>query len=139
MALVTAFVMAAAPALADPEPAGPDVVAAPVAATTDASPPDDGRVPSAPTKTTKSPDGWTLTVGAKDEFQRPVAPLTTAISTREYEVSGLFNGSVTGGKETPEGVFEVGYQIGCGIDMTTSNGVSMTGTAGLNPSIGYFG
>ena len=36
-------------------------------------------------------------------------------------------------------MFEVGYQIGCGIDMSTSNGVSMTGTAGLNPSLGYFG
>lgn len=139
VAVVTAFVLAAAPAVADPEPAGPDVVAAPVAATTDASPPDDGHVASAAPKTTKSPDGWTLTVGAKDEFQRPVAPLTTAISTREYEVSGLFNGSVSGGRETPSGVFEVGYQIGCGIDMTTGNGVSLTGTASVNPSIGYFG
>ena len=36
-------------------------------------------------------------------------------------------------------MFEVGYQIGCGIDMSTSNGVSLTGTAGINPSIGVFG
>jgi hypothetical protein len=36
-------------------------------------------------------------------------------------------------------VFEVGYQIGCGIDMSTSNGVSLTGTAGVSPSITYFG
>jgi MspA len=33
----------------------------------------------------------------------------------------------------------VGYQIGCGIDMSTSNGVSLTGTMGLNPSIGVIG
>jgi hypothetical protein len=33
----------------------------------------------------------------------------------------------------------VGYQIGCGIDMSTSNGVSLTGTVGLNPSIGVVG
>ena len=32
----------------------------------------------------------------------------------------------------PAGTIEVGYQIGCGIDMSTSNGVSLTGTAGLN-------
>ena len=80
-----------------------------------------------------------MTLSAKDEKQAPIAPLTTAISTREYEVGGVFNGSLTGGEDTPAGVFEVGYQIGCGIDMSTSNGVSITGTAGINPSIGYFG
>ncbi|MGV1006870.1 MAG: MspA family porin [Candidatus Nanopelagicales bacterium] len=138
MAMVAALV-AAAPAAADPNPAGPDAIGVPEAATTDAPPPFDGRVASTAPKSTKSPDGWTLTISAKDETHLPVAPLTTAVSTREYEVSGLFNGALAGGGETPAGVFEVGYQIGCGIDMTTSNGVSMTGTAGLNPSIGYFG
>ena len=120
-------------------PADPSIV--PVAATDPATPPaDDGAVASSPPATTKSPDGWTITLSAKDEFQRPVAPLTTAISTREYEVSGVFNGTLTGGDgETPGGVFEVGYQIGCGIDMSTSNGVSLTGTAGVNPSIAYIG
>jgi hypothetical protein len=128
----------ASPALAE-SPAAASVV--PVAASDPGTPPaDDGRVASSPPATTKSPDGWTLTVSSKDEFQRPVAPLTTAISTREYEVSGVFNGTLAGGDgETPGGVFEVGYQIGCGIDMSTSNGVSLTGTAGLNPSIAYFG
>lgn len=129
---------AAAP-VAPADPANPSIV--PVAATGPGAPPaDDGRVASSPPATTKSPDGWTLTVSAKDELQRPVAPLTTAISTREYEVSGVFNGKLVGGDgETPSGVFEVGYQIGCGIDMSTANGVSLTGTAGVNPSIGYFG
>lgn len=153
---VVCALWAPATALADPDAPAPDIAAAPadqappapgdpsavpVAATDPATPPpDDGRVASSPPVTTKSPDGWTLTVSAKDEFQRPVAPLTTAISTREYEVSGVFNGTLAGGGgETPGGVFEVGYQIGCGIDMSTSNGVSLTGTAGVNPSIGYFG
>lgn len=132
----------ATPAAAPGDPVAPaDPSVVPVAATDPATPPpDDGRVASSPPATTKSPDGWTLTVSAKDEFQRPIAPLTTAISTREYEVSGVFNGNLAGGDgETPAGVFEVGYQIGCGIDMSTSNGVSLTGTAGINPSIGYFG
>jgi len=54
--------------------------------------------------------------------------------------SGVFKGSLKGpGDTTPKGVFEVGYQIGCGIDMSTSNGVSLTGAAGISPSIGYFG
>ena len=47
-----------------------------------------------------SPDGWVLTVVAKDETQLPVAPLTTATSSREYLVGGTFTGTVTGA-ETP--------------------------------------
>lgn len=129
---------AAPPGDAAPGPAQPSVV--PVAATDPGAPPvDDGKVASSPPATTTTPDGWTMTVSAKDEIQRPVAPLTTAISTREYEVSGVFNGTLTGGDDTPGGVFEVGYQIGCGIDMSTSNGVSLTGTAGISPSIAYIG
>ena len=53
-------------------------------------------VESSPPKTTNSPDGWTLTVSAKDETQRVTAPLTTAISTREYEVGGIYSGSLIG-------------------------------------------
>jgi hypothetical protein len=33
-------------------------------------------------------------------------------------------------------VLEVGYQIGCGIDMSSSNGVTLTGTAGFTAGIG---
>ena len=92
-------------------------------------------VESSPPATTKSPDGWTLNVSAKDETQMVIQPLTTAISTREYEVGGLFNGSMTGPaeEEPPQGTLEVGYQIGCGIDMSTSNGVVMSGSLGLTP------
>lgn len=159
MAVVGAL-LTAVPAGAEPDPAAPTVPAPtvpvpagpaeasiePVAAAEPGSAPaaappvDDGKVVSAPPQSTKSPDGWTMTVSAKDETQKPVAPLTTAISTREYAVGGVFNGKLTGGDgQTPKGIFEVGYQIGCGIDMSTSNGVSLTGTAGLNPSVGYFG
>ena len=137
---VVAFVALAGPAsvaLADPaDPPSPEVQ--PVAAAAEAAPPvDDGKVVSSPEESTKSRDGWTLTVSAKDEVQRAVAPLTTAISTREYEVSGVFNATVKGpGVATPKGVFEVGYQIGCGIDMSTSNGVQVTGNAGANAGVG---
>lgn len=154
---VTGALVAAVPAAAEPDPPAPVVpvpaapgtpAIAPVAVVdpgavppaAEAPPAPDGKVASSPPNTTISPDGWTLTVSAKDESQLPVAPLTTAISTREYEVGGVYNGTLTGGDgETPKGIFEVGYQIGCGIDMSTANGVSITGTAGVNPSIGYFG
>ena len=96
-------------------------------------------VESSPPATTKSPDGWTLTVSAKDETQRVIQPLTTAISTREYEVGGLFNAKHGPGPDEddpPEGTLEVGYQIGCGIDMSTSNGVVMSGSLGFTPGLG---
>ena len=134
-----AVIALAGPASADPiDPAGPDIQ--PVAGVEAAPPADDGRVASTPPITDTSPDGWIMTVGGQNEVQLPVPPLTTAISTREYQVSGTFIGSLKGpGGGPAKGVLEVGYQIGCGIDMSTSNGVSLTGTAGINPSIGYFG
>lgn len=134
------FLAAAGTAGAEPDPAldaAQGVV--PVAAADSTVPLAVGVVESAVPAVTKSPDGWTLKISAKDETQETVAPLTTAISSRAYVVGGVFNGSLTGPGDTPHGVFEVGYQIGCGIDMSTSNGVSLTGTAAINPSIGYFG
>lgn len=130
----------AAPATADPPPPPPDQavpVIEPVAATGAAPPADPAVVVSAEPVSTETPDGATLRISSRDETQLPAAPLTTAISSREYVVGGVFNGSVAGGGDSPAGVFEVGYQIGCGIDMSTSNGVSLTGTAGVSPGIGF--
>lgn len=164
---VIGTVMASGPAAADPAPPPPAVpapaeapaapvpaVPAPAAAAPGpavvpaalgtppgpgAAPPvDPAKVDSGPEVTTTSPDGWILKVSAKDETQIPIAPLTTAISTREYEVGGVFNGELEG--EGPaKGVFEVGYQIGCGIDMSTSNGVGLNALGGISPSISYIG
>ena len=131
--------------VASAEPGAEPVVAEGAAAVPGAPegavPVPDGAVVSPPPVTTTSPDGWTLTMGARDETQRHIPPLTTALSTREYEVGGTYTGSMTGPAEDepPRGVLEVGYQIGCGIDMSTSNGVSLTGTAGITPSIGILG
>ena len=96
----------------------------------------DGGVPSPGPIILNTPDGWILGLGAKDEMQVPVAPLTTAVSSREYLSSGIFVGSLKG-PEQPRGVLEVGYEIGCGIDMSTSNGVTMAGSAGINPGVGF--
>jgi hypothetical protein len=129
----------AGPASADPvDPAGPDIQ--PVAGVEAAPPADDGKVASTPPITDTSPDGWIMTVGGQNEAQLPVPPLPTAISTREYQVSGTFTGSLKGpGGGPAKGVLEVGYQIGCGIDMTTGNGVivsgNMAGTAGVGVGI----
>ena len=134
-----AVIALAGPALADPiDPAGPDIQ--PVAGVEAAPPADDGRVASTPPITDTSPDGWIMTVGGQNEIQLPVPPLTTAISTRAYQVSGTFIGSLKGpGGGPAKGVLEVGYQIGCGIDMTTGNGVivsgNMAGAAGVGVGI----
>jgi hypothetical protein len=134
----------AGPASADPDP---DLVAvdaagaAPVDPAAAVPPVDDGRVESSPPATLKAPDNWVLKVSAKDETQRAIAPLTTAVSSREYEVGGTFNGAMSGPDESdpPHGTLEVGYQIGCGIDMSTSNGVSLAANAGVNASLGILG
>jgi len=133
LASATALLMSSSPASADPVPADPAVpadsdVVTPVAATAApaATPPvADGRVASNP-PSTSTLEGVTLTISAKNETQQLVQPLTTAISTREYVVGGVFTGSIAG-SAAPEGIFEVGYQIGCGIDMSTGGGVLVGG------------
>ncbi|MDO3636209.1 MspA family porin, partial [Mycolicibacterium arseniciresistens] len=106
-----------------------------------APPPDPGRVESTPPATVTTPDDWVLTLSARDETQAIIPPLTTALSSREYVVGGTYDGELSGPDdgEPPHGTLEVGYEIGCGIDMSTSNGVSLTATAGINPSIGVIG
>ncbi|MGE2720644.1 MspA family porin [Mycolicibacterium celeriflavum] len=131
--------LGAASASADPE-VEPVVADAP-AEGAPPPPPPDGAVESTPPAVTDTPDGWTLTLSAKDETQAPIPPLTTALSSREYVVGGTYQGKLAGpgDGEEPEGTLEVGYEIGCGIDMSTSNGVSLTGTAGISPSLGILG
>lgn len=141
-AAAIALCAAAGPAWADPvDPAGPDIQ--PVAAAEAAPPPvDDGKVVSSPPETIKTMDGWTITVGGKDETQLVIAPLTTALSSREYEVGGTFTGSLknpSGAPAPAKGVLEVGYQIGCGIDMTTGTGVLLGGSAGASAGLTTLG
>ncbi len=115
-------------ALADPPP---DPAVAPAA---DAGPPpDNGVVASAEPGVVTTPDGWTLTVVASNETQLPVAPLTTAVSSREYLVGGTFSGTVSGkGKTTlAGGTLEAGYQIGCGIELGQ---VRLIGSVGVGTS-----
>ena len=102
----------------------------PVADATNPLPPE-GAVPSAPPGILDTPDGWHLEVVGSNETQLPVAPLTTAISSREYLVAGTFTGKITGGGKTKltGGSMEAGEQIGCGIisDETEINpGASFT-------------
>lgn len=113
--------------VAPPSGAEPAPDAAPVAA----------QAPPKEPATVRTPDGWTLTVGTKDEVQLPVPPLTTAVSSREYMSSGTYFAElIAPDGETPQGVLEAGFQIGCGIDMSTANGVTMSGSAGIAPALG---
>jgi hypothetical protein len=98
-------------------------------------PPDNGVVASADPGVVTSPDGWTLTVVATNETQLPIAPLTTAVSSREYLVGGTFTGTVTGGGKSSlsGGVLEAGYQIGCGIELGQ---VRLIGQAGVQVNFG---
>jgi MspA len=103
-----------------------------------APPPPDGAVLSGDPDIVTTPDGWTLTVSARNETQVNVPPLTTALSSREYLVGGTFTGSVTGkGSTKPTGgTLEAGYQIGCGIILDR---VEPQATLGFTPSFGAAG
>ena len=87
-------------------------------------------MPSGPPANLETRDGRTLTLSSEDETQVPVPPLTTAVWSRDYIVGGTFAASLSGPDEA-RGILEVGYDVGSGIDMSTSNGVSLTGTGGL--------
>jgi hypothetical protein len=81
-------------ASADPPP-DPSVQSAANPAPPVAPSPDNGAVPSGPPGVLDAPDGCVLTVVGSDESEDPVAPLTTAITSREYDASGTFTGTVT--------------------------------------------
>lgn len=141
-ALIGACLLAAAAtspqAVADP-PADPPVQPAANAAPapTPAAPvpgPPGAPIASAVPGNLTTPDGWVLSVSAKDESLEPVASLTNSPWSREYLVDGSFEGTVTGGGKTKlsGGTLEAGYQIGCGIiqdDLESISGV--TGIAGV--------
>jgi hypothetical protein len=162
------LLIAAAPASADPPPTDPGGVA-PVAAAPappaapvpappaapwaapapvgPAGPPPPGAAPAvdfgpvapAPPATMTTTDGAVLTVYGEDESRQPIPALTNAVSTRDYDVDGVFRGSITGSTEPARGLFEVGYQIGCGIDMGTGPGVLIGGNLGANVAFGLAG
>jgi hypothetical protein len=91
-------------------------------------------MPSSPPGVLKTPDGWTLNVTGSKESMEPVAPLTTALSSREYLVDGTFTGTVTGGGGTKlgGGTLEAGYYIGCGI---VGGPVELLGGVGITPTL----
>jgi hypothetical protein len=97
-----------------------------------------GAVPSGPAGVLDTPDGWHLQVIGNNETQLPVAPLTTAITSREYLVAGTFTGSITGGGKTKltGGTLEAGEQIGCGI---ISDETEINPGASLTPGLGALG
>jgi MspA len=109
-------------AIADPPDPGP------VAPAADAGPPPDtGAVASEVPGIAHTQDGRTLTVLGKDETQLPVAPLTTALSSRDWLVGGTFTGQVTG--SVNGGSLEAGYQIGCAVAMDK---IKLNGSIGIN-------
>ncbi|GAC1407766.1 MAG: MspA family porin [Mycobacterium sp.] len=129
LASVCVAVPVATASLAAADPAPPPAPVVPVNATNPLPP--EGAVPSAPPGVLDTPDGWHLEVVGSNETQLPVAPLTTAISSREYLIAGTFTGKITGGGKThlTGGSMEAGEQIGCGIisdEEEINPGVSFT-------------
>ena len=126
--------VSAPPGLADPAADPPVQPAA-----NSAPPPPVPGAPAAPIAsasagTLTTPDGWVLSVLARNESMEPVASLTNSPWSREYLVDGNFEGTVTGGGKTKlsGGTLEAGYQIGCGITQDDIESIStVTGIAGV--------
>lgn len=127
-----AILIAATAPLAHADPPPPADPAVPVNVTNPLPP--EGAVPSGPPGVLDTPDGWHLEVVGSNETQLPVAPLTTAISSREYLIAGTFVGKITGGGKTKltGGSMEAGEQIGCGI---ISDEAEINPGASFTPSI----
>jgi MspA len=119
--------LASAEPLADPPPPPPPD-GLPI------SEPASGPIASAPPGVLKTPDGWVVTVAGSKESMEAVAPLTTALSSREYLVDGTFTGTITGGGKTKlaGGSMEAGYRIGCGI---IGGPDELLGGLGLTPGL----
>jgi len=134
-ACLLAAVAAAPQAVADP-PADPPVQPAANSAPAPAPAPGPPGAPiaSAVPGNLTTPDGWVLSVQAKNESMEPVASLTNSPWSREYLVDGSFEGTVTGKGKTKlsGGTLEAGYQIGCGIVQDDIESISTaTGIAGI--------
>ena len=113
--------------------------AAPLASAEPPLPPPDpaspGAMPSGAPGVLTTPDGWVVTVVGGDESLQPVAPLTTAVTSREYLASGTFTVKVAGSGSTSltGGSLDAGIQIGCGI---ISDETELNPTASLTPGVG---
>lgn len=85
-----------------------------------------------------APDGSVLQLSGSGETQVPISPLTTSLASRSYRVGGTFNAVITSPATEefpPRGTLEVGYQIGCGIDIASAGGITLQGTIGATPSL----
>jgi hypothetical protein len=103
------------PVIPPPPAPGPAEPTASTGPAQTAPPGDTGAVASDPPGIAKTLDGRTLTVAARDETMLPVPPLTTSLSSRDWLVGGTFTGETTG--SVAGGTLEVGYQIGCSVEM----------------------
>jgi hypothetical protein len=101
-------------------------------------PPPDGATPSAEPSVLATSDSWNLKATGSNETLIPVAPLTTAITSREYLAGGTFRGAAEGAGTTKltGGTLEAGYRIGCGALLDT---VDLNGAVGLAPSLSAIG
>ncbi|WP_244874408.1 MspA family porin [Corynebacterium mastitidis] len=86
-------------------------------------------------KTTE--DGWVLHAEKKDETINVAPPLDSAVTTGESFGSLKAKVWITGQGE-PElrgAVFEAGYQVGCGVDISTGVDYEVAGTVGVAPRV----
>lgn len=80
-------------------------------------------------------DGWVLHAAKRDESVNIAGPLDASATTGE--AFGTLTGNVwidgDGAPELTGAMFDAGYQIGCGVDISSGADVELAGTAGIAP------
>jgi hypothetical protein len=80
-------------------------------------------------------DGWVLHAAKTDESVNIAGPLDASATTGE--AFGTLTGNVwidgAGAPELTGAMFDAGYQIGCGVDISGGVDVEVAGTAGIAP------
>ncbi|AHW62546.1 Putative secreted protein [Corynebacterium glyciniphilum AJ 3170] len=80
-------------------------------------------------------DGWVLHAAKTDESVNIAPPLDASATTGE--AFGTLTGNVwidgNGAPELTGAMFDAGYQIGCGVDISSGVDVELAGTAGIAP------
>ena len=86
----------------------------------------------------KTIDGWTVTAKKQGEKFRIVAPLAGDAASHEGFISLQGIGEITGKgtSKVLQGTVDVGYMVGCGVDISDGFTIGQSHSASLTPSVG---
>lgn len=89
-------------------------------------------------RTGKTIDGWTVTVKKQGERFRVVPSLAGDAASHEgfLSLQGIGQISGKGNSNVLQGTVDVGYMVGCGVDVSDGFTIGQSNSASLTPSVG---